>query len=250
MPNPDRAPADRIVPEPDAGRYVLHLHRNVEVWTWASAVAIAAELRRDLARNRHSRLVVAADTDAAPVYRALSQAPLEWNRVEVGLVDERWLHPNDPHSHAWRVRGELMRQHAADARFEPLTQPGRPIEEAVGIANVHARQPASVTVLGMGADGHLGSLFPRMADLQRALGSREAYTAVDASGCPSALEWPRRITLTPTGLARSQCRILLIRGWEKREAFEYALASGNVESWPVLAALQSTSSPLQVHWCA
>jgi len=250
MLNPDRAPADRIVPDPERGRYVLHLHRNAEVWTWASAVAIAGALRRNLDADARARLVAGADPDAAPVYRALSQAPLDWQRVDVGLVDERWLQSDDPESHAWRVRGELIRHHAASARFEPLTQPGRPIEEAVGVANMHARQPASVVVLGMGTDGHLGSLFPRMSNLDRVLASREAYAAVNADGCPSALEWPRRITLTPAGLARAHCRVLLIRGREKRSALEYALASDNMESWPVLAALDSPATPLQVHWCA
>lgn len=241
--------AEQTLLDPKAGRYVLHLHRSADVWVWASAVAIAAEIRRDLLVRPRARLLLTADETAAPVYRALSQAPLEWSRVDVALTDERWLRPDDPDSHARSVRSLLVRDHAAHVRFEPLTQANRGIDEAVAFANAHAAQPVSAAVLGMGSDGHIASLFPLMRNLADVLASRSAYAAVDASGCPSAREWARRITITPAGLARARSRLLLIRGHERRKAFEYAIASGKVESWPVLAALDG-ETPLHVHWCA
>lgn len=240
-----------IIHEPGAGRYALHVHRNAEVWTWACAVAIAAELRRDLLRRPRARLLVSGGQTPGAVYRALSKAPLQWERVDIALVDERWLQPDDPDSNAWLVRTQLLRNHAATARFEPMTQPGRPIEEAVALASAHGQQSASVAVLGMGADGHVASLFPRMHGLERALGSRQAYVMVDASGCVGAGRWSKRISLTPAGLAHAQSRVLLMRGRDKLDAFEYALASGNPESWPVLVAMDDRHGvPLHVHWCA
>lgn len=248
MLNRYNATGDQVLPDSRAGRYVLHLHRSEQVWRWASAVAIAAEIRRDLQLRPRTRLLLTAEDTATPVYRALSQAPLEWSRIDVALTDERWLQPEDPDSHAHKVRSRLGTDHAAQARFESLTQPGRSIDEAVAIANAHGIQPASAAVLGMGNDGHLASLFPLMADLPRALSSPDAYVAVDAVGCPSARQWSRRITVTPSGLTRARSRLLLIQGQEQRQAFEYAIASGKVESWPVLAALGG-ATPLQVHWC-
>jgi len=244
------AASDVAMPEPNAARYVLHEHPSVEVWTWASAVAIAADLRRDLLQHQRSRLLLSGGNTPAPVYRALSKAPLEWDRIDVTLVDERWLQPGDPDSNAHLVRTYLLQHHAAAARFEPLTHPGRTIEESVASANAHAQQPASVAVLGMGEDGHIASLFPHMPDLERALASKRAYVAVDAQGCPGAQAWRKRISLTPSGLARARSRLLLIQGTRKRDVFEHALASHDLQRWPILVALEGSSAPLQVHWCA
>ncbi|QGW64789.1 6-phosphogluconolactonase [Lysobacter soli] len=244
----DRSP--QPVPE-TAATYTFHAHANREVWTWAAAVSIAAELRRELIVQPRARLLLSGGGTPGPVYRALSQAPLDWERVDVGLVDERWLLPDDPDSNAWLVHHEFLRDHAAVARFEPMTQAGRNLEGAVATANAHARREATVAVFGMGEDGHTASLFPGMADAERVLTSPRDYVAVDAHGCPGAQRWPRRISLTPHGMKRIAHRLLLIQGARKRAVFEEAIASGDVQRWPVLATLESSyGTPLDVHWCA
>lgn len=246
----DTSPASAAPPEPETTRYVMHAHRGRDVWTWACAVAIAAELRRDLSLRPRARLLLSGGSTPGPVYRALAKAPLDWSRVDIGLVDERWLLPDDPDSNARMVRTHLLHDHAAAARFEPLTLAGRRIEDAVAAANAHAQLGASAAVLGMGEDGHTASLFPNSHDLTRALESRQAYVAVDAQDAPGARQWPRRISLTPVGLARVQTRLLLIQGERKREIFEAALRNGDVTRYPVLAALEAGhGAPLHVHWC-
>lgn len=229
-------------------RVALHAYPDVDGWTWASAVMIAAQLSRDLKQQPRVRLLLSGGSTPEPVYRALSMAPLEWARIDVSLVDERWLLPDDPDSNARLVRTHLLRQHARDARFEPLTRPGRSIEQAVATANAHGLQPTSVVVFGMGEDGHTASLFPKMDGLERALASPQPYVSIEAAGCPGAQQWSRRISLTPAGLSRANARLLLIRGDRKRAVFERALASGDVLQWPVLATLDDLHT-LHVYWC-
>ena len=243
----DRTPLP--TPGTDAS-YAFHAHANRDVWTWAVAVSVAAELRRELIVQPRARLLLSGGETPGPVYRALSQAPLDWERVDVGLVDERWLLPDDPDSNAYLVHHDLLRDHAAAARFEPMTQAGRNLEGAVATANAHARRVAAVAVLGMGDDGHTASLFPNMDGLERAFGSPRDYVAIDATGCPGARQWTSRISLTPHGIGRIAHRLLLIQGERKRAVFEQAIASGDARRWPVLVALESSyGTPLDVHWC-
>lgn len=227
-----------------------HGFTGADAWRWACAVAISAQLRRDLEQFPRARLLLSGGSTPGPVYRALAKAPLDWERIDVALVDERWLMPDDPDSNARTVREDLMTHHAARARFETMTRPGLSVEQAVAAANAHGQQRASVIVLGMGEDGHIASLFPRMRGLQDALSSPRPYVATDATGCPGARGWSRRISLTPAGIRAGDARLLLIRGHRKREVLQQALASGSVLDWPVLAALDpSRETPLQIYWC-
>jgi 6-phosphogluconolactonase len=226
----------------------LHEFRNDDQWSWAAAVAIAAALRRDLVGQPRARLLVSGGTTPAPVFEALSQAPLEWDRVDVGLVDERWVPPGDPGSNARLVHEHLLRSHASAACFEPLAPPGVDIGEAVAAANERARQAPGVVVLGMGDDGHTASLFPGMRGVADALASNAPYVAVDAGGCPGAGKWPRRISLTPAGLAPAHTRLLLLRGTARRTRFEQALDGGDMREMPVRMAFLTPGAALQVYW--
>src|SRR5690606_27336429 len=107
-------------------------------WAWAAAVTLSAALRRALEAESRVRLLLSGGRTPAPAYAALARAPLAWDRVDVALVDERWLLPDDPDANARLVRESLLAENAAAARFEAITCPGRSFEEAVTIANMHA----------------------------------------------------------------------------------------------------------------
>ncbi|MEP6634465.1 MAG: 6-phosphogluconolactonase [Luteimonas sp.] len=227
----------------------MYVYRDEEQWAWAIAVSIAAVLRRELEQHDRARLLVSGGSSPAPVYQALSKAPLDWSRIDVALIDERWLQPDDPDSNAHLVRTTLAQNGAAAARYETLTRAGRGIDEAVKAANMHAKQMTTLALLGMGEDGHTASLFPRMRGLSDALESPSHYVAVDASGCAGAGRWLRRISLTPAGLAATQTRMLLIRGERKREVFERALDGNDACELPVRIAFTTPGASLDVHWC-
>jgi len=232
-----------------AGPVAFHDHGNDDQWAWAAAVSVSAALRRELEGRPRARLLVSGGSTPAPVFQALAKAPLDWARVDIALVDERWLLPGDPDSNAHLVREHLLRDHAAAARFESLTREGRNIDAAVADANLLARNPPAVVVLGMGDDGHTASLFPHMRGLEDALCSPNAYVAVDATGCPGAGPWPLRISLTPAGLEPAGTRLLLLRGRAKREVFERALAGDDPSELPVRIAFRTPGATLNVHWC-
>jgi len=226
-------------------------HRDPESWVHAVAADIQRMLAVELAIRGKARILLSGGTTPAPAYAQAALAPLDWSRVTVGLVDERWLSPQDSASNARLVRESLL-DRAEVGHFEPLVREGLTLAESVHAANLEAEhaQEACVAVLGMGNDGHTASLFPGSADLDRVLATEQPYAALDATGCPVAGDWPLRITLTPAGLARTRHRLLLLRGEAKREVFARAMDGHDVRELPVRAALDIGIEPLRVHWCA
>lgn len=236
------------MPLSSAPRWITYA--DEAAWTAGIADACADALRRDLAAGK-ARLLLSGGSTPAPVYRALACYGLDWTRVTLALVDERWVPPGDPDSNATLVRATLMQARAATALLEPLLMPDRDLDEAVRHANAVHRlaPPASAALLGMGPDGHTASLFPRARGLADALSSRDAYVSIDAAGCTGAGNWPLRISLTPRGLASAKQRLLLVRGHAKRALLDQALAGDDVEALPVRSLFMLPGEPLQIHWC-
>jgi len=131
----------------------------------ANALAdhVAAALTARLSRTDRAALAVSGGRTPTRFFAALAQRPVEWARVDVTLVDERWVGEDSDRSNAALVRQHLLQGPAAAASFVPL-HIGVPTPED-GMAQVTARiaalaQPFAAVVLGMGDDGHTASFFP------------------------------------------------------------------------------------------
>ncbi|MGH8043463.1 MAG: 6-phosphogluconolactonase [Stenotrophomonas sp.] len=231
-------------------RYTLVRHGDADGWIEAVAAEMAQILNHDITAYGRARMLLSGGTTPAPVYQALAELDVQWDRVEVSLVDERWLSPQDRDSNAWLVRESFLSR-AEGAHFDPLVRVGKPLPECVYTANLQAQhsQAPCLGVLGMGNDGHTASLFPASKDLARALESTLPYAALDATGCPGANQWPLRITLTPHGLRQCGQRLLLLRGKQKLEVLKQALESNNAQLYPILNAINIEGAKLRIHWC-
>jgi 6-phosphogluconolactonase len=207
----------------------------------ALARRIVSDLRAALTRRDRAVLAVPGGTTPGPVFDLLGGQDLDWSRVTILPTDERWVPPDDPRSNARLIRGRLMTDGAAAAEFLPLWADA-PTPEA-GLATVDqavtARLPLDVLVLGMGADGHVASLFPGGDRLAAALAAdAPAVLPMHAPGAPEP-----RITLTMPVLRRAFAVHLLVTGPEKRAVLERARGADPAEL-PVAAVLDIAT----VHW--
>lgn len=205
---------------------------------------VAEVLRQAIEADGRASLLVSGGRSPIPFFEALSSRELDWKRVQVGLVDERWVAPDQDGSNETLVRRHLLQGPAAAASFLGLYQPAASLEEAARLAGralAALKQPVDVVVLGMGEDGHTASLFPGSPNLAQALAGTcaEPCMAMLAPVAP----YPR-ISLTWPVLARARLRCLAIQGPGKLETLRQALRADPLRM-PIRAFL---GDALEIYW--
>lgn len=207
---------------------------------------LTQHLQHALASRERICIAVSGGTTPGPLFKLLSDTPLEWDRVSVTLVDERWVDPDDPASNERLVRETLLNGRAAAATFMPLKIPAATPDAALDLVEQRLRTlplPFAAVLLGMGADGHTASWFPDAPELGATLASPRLCAATTPVAAPH-----RRITLTPAALAQAEWLALQIAGDDKWATLQRALQPGPVEEFPVRVLLRRPQPPLNVFW--
>ena len=229
---------------------------NIELKRFGSAQAlesqvagdIASQLAHAIAARGHAGLLVSGGHSPAGLFERLRTQALDWSRVSVALVDERWVEPTDPGSNERFLREALLREGAAAANFVGLKNSAPSPELGAAAAwNASARipRPVDVTVLGMGDDGHTASLFPGSPNLASALNleTPEGYTGMWSPSAPHA-----RISLNLSALLDSRRIFIFLLGEAKLRTYAAACGPGPVEEMPVRAVLRQQRVPVEVVW--
>ena len=202
----------------------------------ALSADVAARLADAIAARGDAVLAVSGGTTPKRLFAALSKTEIDWPRVTVTLVDERWVDETSDRSNARLVRENLLRNQAASARFVPLYR---------NEAEAAALDTFAVTLLGMGTDGHTASFFPGGDTLDEALDlkSGERILKLEAAGAGET-----RVTFTLPALIESDFLALHIEGEEKRATLDRAEGDGPVEDMPIRAFLRA-AAPVTIYWC-
>lgn len=206
------------------------------------ADVIETQLARAIAANGTARLAVSGGSTPAALYKKLSERDLDWTRVSVLLVDERWVAPGEPGSNETFVRETLMQNNAASAVLYGLWRDAKTPADAVPQLNEELTEVFPVcdsVVLGMGNDCHTASWFPHAEGLGAALTSKELLTSIRAAPSEVVGEHRDRVTMTLSAVAGARFICLLLAGQSKRDAFEVAQKAEPMEAAPVRAILKA-----------
>lgn len=212
------------------------------------AEAIAERIRTAIAERGEVSIAVSGGSTPGRFFTALGKTKdIDWSKVAVTLVDERWVDETSDRSNAQLVNEKMLQGPAAVARFFPLYSGGvEPDAEQVAKTNALVDtlpKPFAAVILGMGNDGHTASFFPGGDTLDEALKGQGPTLAIRAPGAGEP-----RITFTLPRLLETDGLYLHIEGEEKAAVLEKALGAGPVEDMPIRAVLRA-DAPLAIYWC-
>ena len=205
---------------------------------------MAELLAHRLDHQSKASIIVSGGTSPRDCMAELARAPLDWQRVQVTLSDERWVPPDHEDSNEKLVRETLLVDQASSAQLLPVyADDVTPEERCDVLQDPLPVLPFSCSLIGMGTDGHFASLFPDAEQLELGLDVEcgRLYIPVTTAASPHA-----RISMTLAGISRSDEILLLFFGEEKLKVYEHAKASTN--GYPVSRLLRQKRAPVSLFW--
>ena len=212
-----------------------------------------SHLQKGITNNGVASLMVSGGGTPAPLYEALSKSDLDWGEIHIALVDERWVDKQHSASNEALIYRSLLHSKAEHALFTGMKN--STTNAMAGYLETEAQyqklpQPFTVTILGMGSDGHTASLFPHAEGLAEALAEDNQQLTAPIMAKQSEVTGinTERVTLTLSGLLKSERLILIITGDEKLAVFREAMSEGPVEDMPIRALLRQNKVPFELYW--
>ena len=225
-------------------RAAFHTFATRGALAQALAATVAGALSTAIGLCGAARLAVSGGNTPAQFLEQLSKADLDWDKVIVTLVDDRFVVQTSQRSNAAMVRRTLLRNKASHARFVPLAGNGDgQLERAAEAANQAIAKfgRLDVVVLGLGNDGHTASFFPGGDTLAEALdaGSDKCVIALRAPGAGEP-----RLSLTLNVILQAGLLALHIEGEEKMQTLLLAQSQGSELEMPIRAVLAGAGERL------
>ena len=203
--------------------------RNDPLVRWAEPgdlAAVAERVAAEIARPGAKRIAIAGGSTPAKVLEMLAARDLDWTGATLVPTDDRQVPHDHPASNFGNLKSTLG---SFGATILPLIEGDAP-------------DPFDLIWLGMGADGHVASLFPHMLAEVR---PGPAVIATTPIPLPPEAPFPR-LTLNAKALAATAETIVVVTGAGKRQVIEAAL--GGDERYPISDIVRSPRAPVTIYW--
>ena len=214
----------------------------------AAAVWIADALIDAIARRGSAVFMGSGGRTPGPIYETLSEADLDWARVQIGLCDERWVDVDHAASNGAMIQQTLIQNKAAAATYIAMKVAGDdPFAATDAVNDLYIDASLTdVMLLGMGPDAHTLSWFAGGRGYESAIDPATTSVVAAVEAIESIVTGPNllRMTLTQPCVAYARRVLLLITGADKRAVFESA-----PDDAPISHMKRAAGDALTVFYC-
>ena len=183
----------------------------------ALATQIASDLSSAIQQKGSATLLLSGGNTPSGVYRLLSTFDIDWSKVFIGLVDERFVAADSPFSNYKLLNETIAANSAKNVVIHPMVVDADNYEENLKKSEAVYRifTEPDVCLLGMGPDGHTASIFPNdFASEQANFDERSLLSNTNAPSEPT-----QRITFNGPVLRRTKSLYLMFTGAQKKDIF-------------------------------
>jgi len=165
-----------------------------------------------------ARILLSGGSTPINLYSSLSQENIDWEKVKVGLVDERFVDQKSNYSNETHIKNNLIKNSAKTAILSSMVCCID--DELLNLEMVRSNysyfiERTDFTLLGMGNDGHTASIFPNDKESDKLMNSKNI--GVFTTKAPN---YPyNRITCSKEFIAKSNAIVLFFTGEHKLKVF-------------------------------
>ena len=219
---------------------IRHLvHPDTDTLAGAAALAVAGHLNERIATTGRATLSLTGGSVGVKTAAALIDAEIDWSKVTIYFGDERFVPADDPERNDGqlaRVLLDSLGDRPTIHRWPAWTADDSDVNAAAekfyaGLDLQPGGEPLfDVTLLGMGPEGHIDSIFPHtpaVAETERLI--------MGVRDCPKPP--PERLTFTLPAVRSSRHVLVVAAGDGKAEAVAKGLGGADPAEWPVAGAV-------------
>jgi 6-phosphogluconolactonase len=231
--------------------------RSVQWHEAQDANALAAALSKHMqqlslgALNERgvARIGLAGGSTPMAAYADYAASAMPWPQVQLVLIDERFVPLSDSQSNEANIASAFAAVKSRLAVWQGLYQAADSIVRAAAQADTAIRQfglPLDATVIGMGTDGHIASLFVESADFAAAVDAVDPPTVMPirfAAGDGKT----DRLSFSLPALLQTRHAVFCITGTDKRDILQGCL-DGSTPHMAAARFLARFTGPVEIFW--
>ena len=223
---------------------------NREQFNQAVMQRLADTLQSASLSQKNVLFGVSGGSTPIPIYRALAEKELAWNRIKLLLVDERWVPVNNADSNERNIREAFSANPHAEKNIIGLWSDTITLDAAAIAADqklATMNEVMDVVVLGMGEDGHFASLFPTSLNFNAAISIHGSRFVLPISPMPKHASH-LRLSMSLAYIQRARRIILAITGEKNRVVLTQAIAERDEQQLPIAALFKANSPDVEIYW--